>query len=118
MMVVSIDQADVFARATPSLLAMPQVELMTVTPIFLCRWRGRREPPPAPTADRPAWSRIKLYTAGEALLDWRPDHDELSPTTAQAGRARRHGAARHNRLRNRRPASSHPGWFKCRTAPT
>jgi PII-like signaling protein len=76
MMVISIDQADAFARATPSLLALPQVELITVKPISVCKWHGRREPAPAPSADRPAWSRITLFT-GDRLLDWHPEHHEL-----------------------------------------
>jgi PII-like signaling protein len=117
MMVVSIDQADVFARAMPSLLAMPQVELITVKPIFLCKWRGRREPPPAPTADQPAWSRITLYAAGDGLLGWRPEHLEL------VGRLRKLSAPGVTVLRAAlgyalddplRPAR---GWSMKRTAP-
>jgi PII-like signaling protein len=77
MMVVSIDCADVFARAAPALLTLPQAELITAKPISLCKWRGRRQPPPAPSADRPAWSRITLYAAGDAALAWRPEHLKL-----------------------------------------
>lgn len=77
MMVVSIDHADVFARAAPSLLALPQVELITATPIALCKWRGHRTPAPAPAPDAPPWSRITLYTGGETPLAWRPAHLEL-----------------------------------------
>ena len=77
MMVVSIDCADVLARAAPALSALPQVELMTARPVELCRWRGHRTPAPAATADTPAWSRITLYTPGETLLAWHPAHHEL-----------------------------------------
>jgi PII-like signaling protein len=118
MMVVSIDQADVFARATPSLLAMPQVELMTVKPIFLCKWRGRREPPPAPTADQPAWSRITLYATGDGMLGWRPEHLEL------VQRLRKLGAPGITALRGTigyalgDPLRPDQGWFRHRTAPT
>jgi PII-like signaling protein len=68
MMVLSIDSADVCTRAARSLLTLPQVELITAKPISLCKWHGRRQPPPAPSADRPAWSRITLYAAGDAAL--------------------------------------------------
>lgn len=77
MMVVSIDHADAFARVAPALLAMPQIELITVRPISVCKWRGRRQPPPIPGADRPAWSRITLYAAGDAPFGWRPAHLKL-----------------------------------------
>jgi PII-like signaling protein len=118
MMVVSIDSADVFARAAPSLLAMPQVEMMTAKPIFLCKWRGRREPPPAPTTDRPAWSRITLYAPGDTLLAWRPAHLDL------VQRLRKLGAPGVTVLRGatgyalRDPLRPDRGWFEQRSAPT
>jgi len=85
MMVVSIDHADVFARAMPSLLTMPQIELITVKPVFLCKWQSRRQDPPTPTADTPPWSQITLYATGEAWLDWRPQHSRLLARLRQLG---------------------------------
>jgi PII-like signaling protein len=118
MMVVSIDSADVFARAAPSLLAMPQVEFITAKPTFLCKWRGRRQPPPAPSADRPAWSRITLYAAGEALLAWHPEHLHL------VQRLRKLDAPGVTVLRGTTgyaledPLRPDRGWFERRTPPT
>jgi PII-like signaling protein len=117
-MVVAIDSADVFARAAPALLPLPQVELVTAKPIALCKWRGRREQPPAPSADRPAWSRITLYAAGEASLGWRPEHLELIK------RLRKLGAPGATTLRGTTgyalsdPMRPERGWHGHRTAPT
>ena len=85
MMVVSIDHADVFARVIPSLFTMPQIELITVKPVFLCKWQSRRQDPPTPTADTPPWSQITLYATGEAWLDWRPQHSRLVARLRQLG---------------------------------
>jgi PII-like signaling protein len=118
MMVVSIDQADVLARTAPSLLELPQVELMAAKPIFLCKWRGRRRPPPVPTAEQPAWSLITLYAAGETPLGWRPKHVELIQ------RLRRLGAPGATTLRGTLgyalsdPLRPDRSWFGRRTTPT
>ena len=118
MLVVSIDSADVLARAAPALLALPQVELVTAKPISLCKWRGHREPPPAPSADRPAWSQITLYAAGDASLGWRPEHLEL------VKRLRKLGAPGATVLRGTTgyalgdPLRPERGWFGHRAAPT
>ena len=87
MMVVSIDYADVYARAVPALLAMPQIELLTVKPIFLCKWRGRRQDPPMRTADLHAWSRITLCSDGDSLLGSRPEHPEIIQRLRMLGAA-------------------------------
>jgi PII-like signaling protein len=116
MMVVAIDQANAFARATRSLLALPQVALITVKPIVLCKWHGRSQPPPAPSADRPAWSRITLYTGGR-WLDWHPEHHALIQ------RLRKLGAPGVTTLRGTDgyalgdPLRHDHGWFRHRTAP-
>jgi PII-like signaling protein len=117
MLVVSIDQADVLARTARALLAMPQVELLTAKPISLCRWRGHREPPPNPTADRPAWSRITLYCDGESVLAWHPEHLKL------AQRLRKQGAPGVTVLRGAVGYSlgdplAGDGWFRRHATPT
>ena len=114
MMVVSIDSAEVFARAVPSLSAMPQVEFMTAKPISVCKWRGRREPPPTPGAGRPAWSQITLYVAGDTLLTWRPAHLDL------VQRLRKLGAPGVTVLRGAGGYALRPerGRFERRVAPT
>jgi PII-like signaling protein len=118
MMVVAIDRAHVFARAAPALLALPQVELVTAKPIALCKWRGHREPPPAPSADRPAWSKITLYAAGDPLLGWRPGHLEV------VKRLRKLGAPGATVLRSATgyalgdPLGPERGWLGHRDAPT
>jgi hypothetical protein len=106
--VISIDDAGIIARTAPSLLALAQVELITIKPIRLCKARGRRYQPPAPTADQPAWSRITLYSDGETLLGWHPEHLELVQRLRELGApGERYGAApsdtRHRRLRTRNP---------------
>ena len=103
MMVVAIDHADVFARAAPTLLALPQVKLITAKPIALCKWRGHRTPAPARSADTPPWSRITLYTCGETLLAWRPAHlqlvDDYASWARQASRRCAAQSATHSAIR-------------------
>jgi PII-like signaling protein len=118
MMVVSIDQADVLAGTAPSLLELPQVELMTAKPVFLCKWRGRRRSPPAPTPEHPPWSLITVYTGGESPLGWRPKH------LALIQRLRKLGAPGATTVRGTQgyalsdPLRPDRGWFGRRTAPT
>jgi PII-like signaling protein len=116
MMVASIDNANVFARAAPALLEQPQVELITAKPMFLCKWRGHRRPPPVASPDQPAWSQITLYAA-YAPLRWRREHLVLIQ------RLRKLGAPGCTVLRGSigyalDPLRPDRGWSEHRAAPT
>jgi PII-like signaling protein len=84
-MVSSIDEADVLARAAPSLLALPQVELLTAKAIDICKSRGRRRPLPDATPDGSWWSRLTLYAHEDAVASWRPDRRSLLARLRKAG---------------------------------
>jgi PII-like signaling protein len=109
--VITVDRADVLARVAPALLALDQIELMTVKVVALCKARGRRWPPPAATGDSRTLSRLTLYVGEDVIHQWRLGQASLIKRGRQAGARRvtllrgRQGYALGDPLR---PAG---GWF-------